>query len=185
MARDDAFSFTYPHVLDGWRSAGAALHPFSPLAGEAPDAAADAVVLPGGYPELHAGRLAATAGWKNGLCAAAARGTRIYGECGGYMALGRTLTDGEGAIHAMAGLLPVETSFAARKRTLGYRRLSHSGGLFPSRLTAHEFHYATLATAEGAPLFDAADTDGAPLGPMGTVAGSVAGSFAHVIDRVD
>ncbi|HEY9057056.1 MAG TPA: cobyrinate a,c-diamide synthase, partial [Aurantimonas sp.] len=59
VARDDAFAFAYPHLLDGWRDAGAALSFFSPLADEAPAPAADAIYLPGGYPELHAGRLAA------------------------------------------------------------------------------------------------------------------------------
>ena len=59
LARDQAFSFTYPHVLEGWREAGAEIWPFSPLADEPPDAAADAVWLPGGYPELHAGQLSA------------------------------------------------------------------------------------------------------------------------------
>ncbi|WP_420393810.1 cobyrinate a,c-diamide synthase [Acuticoccus sp.] len=181
LACDDAFAFAYAHVLDGWRAAGATLHPFSPLADEAPDAAADAVVLPGGYPELHAGRLATNARWKEGLVGAAARGARVLGECGGYMALGEALVDAQGAAHAMAGLLPVRTSFAVPRRTLGYRRLTHDGDLLPPRLRGHEFHYAT-AEREGPSLFTAADTDGAPLGPMGTRVGTVAGSFAHVID---
>lgn len=185
LARDVAFAFAYPHVLDGWRAAGASLHPFSPLAGEAPDPSADAVVLPGGYPELHAGRLAATRAWADGLAAAALRGALVYGECGGYMALGRTLTDADGTVHEMAGLLPVATSFAVRRRTLGYRRLRHAGGLFPRSLRGHEFHYATLASPEGPPLFEAEDTDRNLIGPVGTVAGTVAGSFAHVIDRAD
>ena len=67
VARDIAFAFAYRAVLDGWRVAGAEVLPFSPLADEAPDPAADAVYLPGGYPELHAGRLAANAGFLAGL----------------------------------------------------------------------------------------------------------------------
>lgn len=181
IAQDAAFGFTYAHHLAGWRAAGASVHPFSPLAGEAPDPAADAIVLPGGYPELFAGRLAAASAWRDGLARAAAAGVTVYGECGGYMALGRALVDGEGTAHAMAGLLPVTTSFAHPRRTLGYRRLAHDGTLFPPALLGHEFHYATVA-AEGPPLFRAADTDGAPLGPIGTRIGRVAGSFAHVID---
>ncbi len=185
IAADVAFTFAYPHLLEGWRRAGATLHPFSPLADEAPDGAADAVVLPGGYPELHAGALATGSRWKDGLAAAARRGALVYGECGGYMALGETLVDAEGTPHAMAGLLPVATSFAVRRRTLGYRRLAHADGLFPARLRGHEFHYATLVSngaAEGPPLFAAADADGDPVGPMGTRVGRIAGSFAHVID---
>ena len=55
LARDAAFSFVYPHVLEGWRAAGAEILPFSPLADEGPDDSADVCWLPGGYPELHAG----------------------------------------------------------------------------------------------------------------------------------
>lgn len=185
VASDAAFGFTYAHVLDGWRAAGASLHPFSPLGGEGPDVAADAVVLPGGYPELFAGALAAASGWKLGLADAARRGATIYGECGGYMALGDVLVDADGNPHAMAGLLPVTTSFAVRRRTLGYRRLTVSGASWlPAKLRGHEFRYATVERESDA-LFQAADTDGVPLGPIGSRAGSVAGSFAHVVDRED
>ncbi len=124
VARDTAFAFSYPHLLEGWRQAGAALSFFSPLADEGPAAEADAVFLPGGYPELHAGRLAAASRFPEGMQAAARRGALIYGECGGYMALGEGLVDADGIRHGMLGLLPVETSFAQRKRHLGYRRLA-------------------------------------------------------------
>ncbi|MEM8855587.1 MAG: cobyrinate a,c-diamide synthase, partial [Pseudomonadota bacterium] len=181
IAEDRAFSFAYAHLLEGWHRAGASLHPFSPLAGGAPDPAADAVFLPGGYPELHADALAARSPWRDGLQQAAARGALIYGECGGYMALGKTLTDGDGNSHAMAGLLPIHTSFATRKRRLGYRTFTHDGALFPKRLKGHEFHYATIGE-EGPALFEGADSAGTALGPMGTRLGRVAGSFAHIID---
>ncbi|ORE95249.1 cobyrinic acid a,c-diamide synthase [Stappia sp. 22II-S9-Z10] len=181
IASDQAFSFSYTHILNGWRSAGATLHPFSPLGDEAPDAAADAIVVPGGYPELHAGRLAAGTKWKAGLRAAAERGVFVFGECGGYMALGETLVDADGTAHAMAGLLPIATSFRDRHRTLGYRELTHDAGLLPPTLRGHEFHYATVKK-EGEPLFHAFDADGNALGPMGTRSGSVCGSFAHIID---
>ncbi len=121
IARDAAFSFVYPHVEAGWRAAGAVLVPFSPLADEPPPEDCDACWLPGGYPELHAGRLAGAGRFLGGLRAFAE--TRpVHGECGGYMVLGRSLIDADGVPHAMAGLLSVETSFAKRKMTLGYRR---------------------------------------------------------------
>ncbi|MBJ3777308.1 cobyrinate a,c-diamide synthase [Acuticoccus mangrovi] len=184
IARDAAFAFAYPHLLDGWHRAGASLHPFSPLAGEAPDGAADAIFLPGGYPELHAGSLAAAPLWRDGLVAAARRGAVVYGECGGYMALGERLIDADGIAHRMAGLLPVTTSFAEPRRTLGYRRFTHDGPLFPRALKGHEFHYARVVGAEGEPLFQVEDTGGDPLGPMGSRVGRVGGSFGHVIDMV-
>ena len=96
LARDVAFAFAYPATVEGWRVAGAEILPFSPLADQPPDPGADAVYLPGGYPELHAGRLAANRRFLAGLRAAAARGAFVYGECGGYMALGRTLIDRAG-----------------------------------------------------------------------------------------
>ncbi len=184
IASDDAFAFAYAHVLGGWRAAGTSLTFFSPLAGEAPAADAEAVFLPGGYPELHAPRLAAQQAWRDGLRALAAGGAVIYGECGGYMALGEVLIDREGAPHAMAGLLPVTTSFAAPRRSLGYRALTRQSdalAMLPAQLRGHEFHYASVE-AEGPPLFTASDAAGHALGPMGTVVGRVAGSFAHVID---
>src|SRR5262249_51200214 len=124
VARDDAFVFAYPPALDGWRRAGAELSFFSPLANEAPGADADAVYLPGGYPELHAGRLAAAARFHAGLRGAAHAGAVIYGECGGYMVLGEALTDEERQTHRMAGLLPLATSFAERRLQLGYRGMA-------------------------------------------------------------
>jgi cobyrinic acid a,c-diamide synthase len=183
IARDDAFAFIYPHLLADWRAVGAELAFFSPLADEAPPAGADAVFLPGGYPELHGGRLAAATAFKAGLRAAAAAGALIYGECGGYMVLGDALTDKHGITHAMTGLLPVETSIGNPKRTLGYRQLAHASPLpWPPALRGHEFHYSS-GRARGVPtLFAAADATGAILTPLGAQVGRVMGSYAHVID---
>lgn len=181
VARDIAFSFAYPHILDDWHAAGAEIIPFSPLDDDAPDPAVDAIWLPGGYPELHAGRLAAAGGFLTGLRDAVDRGCLIYGECGGYMILGTGLVDADGGRHAMAGLLALETSFEARRLHLGYRRLDGGPPPLGGALAAHEFHYATTLRADGTPLFQAADAEGADLDPMGLRAGSVMGSFAHVI----
>ncbi|WP_193176796.1 cobyrinate a,c-diamide synthase [Oricola nitratireducens] len=187
VARDAAFAFSYPHVLRGWQRQGAEISFFSPLADEAPAEDVDAVYLPGGYPELHAGKIAAAEGFLSGLRAAAGAGKPVYGECGGYMVLGEGLIDADGARHAMAGLLPVVTSYAKRKRHLGYRRLAPlAASPWALPLTAHEFHYSTLISeGEGERLFSAADARGADLGPMGLRRGSVAGSYMHVIDRAD
>ncbi len=188
LARDDAFRFAYPHALDDWRRAGAELIPFSPLAGEGPDETADAIFLPGGYPELHAGRLAANSAFLDGLRAAAARNAAIHGECGGYMVLGEGLVDADGARHAMAGLLPLETSLAERRLHLGYRsvRLLSDGplGAAGTSYRGHEFHYATTPReGPGDPLFEARDARGTSLGQVGQVRNRISGSFIHVIDR--
>ncbi|SDE06530.1 cobyrinate a,c-diamide synthase [Limimaricola pyoseonensis] len=182
LASDAAFAFAYPHLLADWRAQGAEIRPFSPLANEAvPDG--DMVMLPGGYPELHAGRLAAAEEFMKSL-RNAAQNIDVYGECGGYMLLGEGLIDADGARHPMAGLLRLETSFERRKLHLGYRHVRAEAGPFAGRWAAHEFHYATTLRAEGAPLFDARDAEGTKLPAMGLRQGRVCGSFAHLIDRV-
>lgn len=189
VAQDAAFAFTYPHIIDGWRKAGAEIHPFSPLGGHAIPTTVDAVFLPGGYPELHAATLAAAL-FLPSLRAAAKAGTKIYGECGGYMVLGRGLVDAEGQRHAMAGLLPLETSFAEKQRHLGYRQISLAGDCFLGRKTTsfrgHEFHYTKILSESGAPsLFDVQDGLGHSLPAAGLADGQVAGSFIHLIDCAD
>ncbi len=178
LARDAAFSFIYPHILAGWRDAGAEILPFSPLANEAPPASADAVWLPGGYPELHAARLAAAWRFAEGL-RAFTQTRPVHGECGGYMVLGAGLIDAAGDRHAMTGLLGHSTSFGRRKLHLGYRGAVLGDG---SRIRGHEFHYSTVAEpgddAPYATLFDAA---GMSLGPSGGQRGRVSGSFFHII----
>ena len=183
IARDAAFSFVYPHWLADWHAAGAELSFFSPLADEAPDPAADAVFLPGGYPELHGAQLAAAGDFQASLHAAAWRGALLYGECGGFMVLGRSLTDRDGTTHPMAGLLPHASRIDRPRRVLGYRRLEHASPLpFPGLLRGHEFHYSSLDPVAGTPLFRATDALGTELPPMGLREGRVMGSYAHIID---
>ena len=188
VARDEAFAFLYPHLLDGWRTEGAELTFFSPLADEAPDPAADAVYLPGGYPELHAGRLADAERFRADLHTAADRGAWIYGECGGFMALGDALVDADGASHRMAGLLPLTTRFDVRRLHLGYRLITTSVetpfGPTGVRLRGHEFHYSTVGAEGGADrLFEVEDASGTRLGAQGLRRGRVIGSYMHLIDR--
>jgi len=187
VARDNAFAFSYESVIAGWRSQGAELSFFSPLADEAPHERVDAVYLPGGYPELHAGRLAANGRFLGGLREAAARGAAVFGECGGYMVMGRGLVDDDGARHEMAGLLPLETSFSERRLHLGYRRavLQCNSPVGPrgTAFTGHEFHYATVtAEGPGQALFAVSDARGVDCGTAGVADGRVAGSFIHLID---
>jgi cobyrinic acid a,c-diamide synthase len=185
LAADAVFSFIYPHVLDGWRRAGAEVVRFSPLADEPPPEDCDSCWLPGGYPELHAGTLAAAARFRAGLARFAT--TRpVHGECGGYMVLGEGLIDAAGARHAMTGLLGHATSFAERRLHLGYREAELLAGcpIGPARarVRGHEFHYATLLSSTGdAPLAELSDGEGLPLGPSGGRRGHVTGTFFHAI----
>jgi len=149
-----------------------------------PDPAADVCWLPGGYPELHAGRIAANARFRNGLRAFAE--TRpVHGECGGYMVLGTALTDADGVRHEMTGLLGLETSFAKRRMHLGYRLAAlaapmpgHQAG---ARLRGHEFHYSTILAQPDTPLAVVHDATGAVIAETGSQRGRATGTFFHLI----
>jgi cobyrinic acid a,c-diamide synthase len=185
LARDAAFSFIYPHHLQAWRRAGSEIHPFSPLADEPPPEDCDVCWLPGGYPELHAGALAAAIRFKAGLTRFA-KTRPVHGECGGYMALGEGLEDAAGARHQMAGLLSHSTSFARRKMNLGYRRAELLApapiGAAGDVLRGHEFHYASLVDpGRDSHLVQLADAQGRDLGAAGGQRGQVTGAFFHAI----
>jgi cobyrinic acid a,c-diamide synthase len=185
VAQDHAFSFLYPHVIQGWRAAGAELRFFSPLADEAPPADTDACWLPGGYPELHGATLAAADRFRTCL-RGFARNRPVHGECGGYMVLGQAIVDADNRPHPMLGLLSHTTSFAVRRLHLGYRqaRLLQDGVLGPagSERRGHEFHYATLTDpGTDSALAILSDAAGQNLGPAGGRRGMVSGSFFHVM----
>lgn len=185
IARDEAFAFFYPHFAQTWQAAGASLHFFSPLADEPPPQGCDVVLLPGGYPELHASRLSASKTFHVAL-RKIAQHTPIYGECGGYMVLGQGLVDAHGERHAMSGLLPVETSFEARKLHLGYRQgmvAAHSPVWPGLTFRGHEFHYSQQLSAASGQAFvtGVSDATGREIGALGATAGLVTGSYLHLI----
>ena len=182
VANDAAFGFAYHHILAGWQQQGAEIRPFSPLNDEKPADDADFIFLPGGYPELHLPTLSTNRQFLAGLTKAATANIPIYGECGGYMVLGTGITDASGNRFDMAGLLDVETSFANKKRHLGYRKFTPIEPFFwAGPFLGHEFHYTNVISASGTPLFTAHDANDQPLGMAGLRNGSVAGSYLHII----
>ncbi|ATQ74159.1 cobyrinic acid a,c-diamide synthase [Massilia violaceinigra] len=174
IARDAAFAFLYPANLDTLRALGATLAFFSPLADDAVPAQADAVYLPGGYPELHGETLAAAARWRGSIRAVYAAGMPILAECGGMMALADSLADQAGKVWPMAGLLEGSVTMQARIAGLGSQGLETPHGL----LRGHTFHYSKLETGV-APM---AHTVKHPSGASGEAvyrAGSLSASYFH------
>ena len=178
IARDAAFAFTYPHWLSGTERF------FSPLNNEAIPTGTDFVFLPGGYPELHAERLAQADTFWSSLRDHHSRGRAIYGECGGYMALGQAMTV-NGQRYDMAGLLPVVTHFTdGAARTLGYRSLRAPEDFWLGpRLKGHEFHASSAECLTPPDLFHVEDSRHASLGLHGHKNGNTLGSYLHIIDR--
>lgn len=187
LALDAAFSFVYGHVMDGWRRAGAEIAPFSPLADEPPPEQCDVCWLPGGYPELHAGKLASARRFLDGL-SHFAQTRPVHGECGGYMVLGAAIEDAQGVRHAMAGLLGHATSFAKRRLHLGYRQArllaDHPLGAVGDVIRGHEFHHASIiAKGDDEPFVDVTDAQGRAVAETGSRRGRVSGTFFHAIAR--
>ena len=187
LAQDAAFTFLYPHLAAHWRQAGAEIVAFSPLAGEEPPEHCDVCWMPGGYPELHAGALAAASRCRSGMQAFAAT-KPVHGECGGFMVLGESIEDADGVEHPMLALLGHATSFARRKMNLGYRRAALLAdcplGPAGTSIRGHEFHYAQLTRpGNDLPLAELADGQGKALGAFGARRGHVSGTFFHAIAR--
>ncbi len=142
IASDQAFHFRYPEAAELLEAEGLEVRPWSPLADEPLPADCRALVLPGGYPELHGAQLARSSRSLEELRRAATGGLPIYAECGGLLLLGQELDDLAGVAQPMAGLLP----FRARRGSLslGYRQAVAQGdGLVVRRgelLQGHEFH---------------------------------------------
>lgn len=144
VARDVAFSFHYPENLELLEQAGARLQFFQPAEGEGIPPGADGLVLSGGFPELHASRLAENEGFRAGVRAMVAAGRPVYAECGGLMVLTQAIVYG-GRRWPMAGVLPGEAEMAEALR-IGYRqaRACADGWLLRRGevVRGHEFHHS-------------------------------------------
>lgn len=180
VPRDAAFCFYYPDNLELLERAGAELRFFSPLAGDGLPAGLDGLYLGGGYPELHAGRLAANGTLLRQIRAAAAGGLPVYAECGGLMLLAESI-DG----HPMAGVFPARARMLPRRKALGYRQVTLTEdcllGPAGTKVRGHEFHYSEMLMPEGvARAYRMSRRGGEELGAEGYRSGNVLGSYVHL-----
>ncbi|QGU33970.1 cobyrinate a,c-diamide synthase [Thermochromatium tepidum] len=173
VARDAAFSFLYADNLRLLEALGARLSFFSPLAD--PDVSADAIYLPGGYPELHLEALAANTGMKRALHAHVASGRPLYAECGGMLYLVEQLTDHSGQTADLVGLLPGRARMQSHLAGLGMQSLDTPFG----RLRGHSFHHSTLETPLAPVAFSQRQRDGRPGEPVYRL-GSLQASYLHL-----
>ncbi len=186
ISKDKAFAFIYPHIINSWREQGAEIIPFSPLMDESPKRDADAVWLSGGYPELYAGKIAASNNFLEGI-RKFSDSKPVHGECGGYMVMGKGIIDADGKYHEMAGILGLETSFEKRKINLGYRRakiISDAPSLGKNDIIlGHEFHYSSILSQPDPPLAEIKDANNQVVNETGSRRNNSSGTFFHIIAR--
>ena len=172
IARDAAFAFIYRGNIDLLEALGAQLSYFSPLADDTlPEA--DALWLPGGYPELHAATLAANTPMLEAIRAHHRSGRPMLAECGGLMACASTLVDLDGNEHALLDLLPGTTTMQNRLQALGLQSLQSRHGA----LRGHTYHRSSLATPLE-PLARTRKLAGTEAEPVFQV-GSLTASYFH------
>jgi cobyrinic acid a,c-diamide synthase len=174
IARDAAFSFLYPANIALLEALGARVSYFSPLANEPAPAEADAIFLPGGYPELHAATLARNTHSADSLRAHVTTQKPLVAECGGMLWLLDALTNVEGTRTPMLGLLPGEAAMQKRFAALGMQRLEGAQG----ELRGHTFHYSRMSTPLAASLMARHAQTGAP-GEALYRHGSIVATYMH------
>jgi cobyrinic acid a,c-diamide synthase len=191
VARDAAFCFYYADNLDLLAAAGAELVVFSPLADGRLPAGLAGLYFGGGYPELHARALADNRGLREAIRQASAANMPIYGECGGFMYLGREMGDTDGRLFPMTGCLPHATRMLKRLKALGYREIIQARATFlgPAGqvMRGHEFHYSALVDAPGTPRMESpggvyrmTDRAGQASATEGFCVNQTLGSYVHI-----
>lgn len=184
VARDETFCFYYEDNLDLLRHCGAEIVAFSPLRdGRLPDV--DLLYFGGGFPELFCPQLSQNAAMLDDVRAFIAAHKPVYAECGGLMYLGKDITTFSGERFATVDALPIQTSMAERRLTLGYVEVTAQRDTILCRkgetFRGHEFHYSTLTPT--APVEHAFVRTGGRMGasrpPDGFVVRNVLASYTH------
>ena len=183
VARDRAFSFYYQDSLDLLAAWGAEVVPFSPLDDSALPDGVGGVYLGGGFPELFAEELSRNDGMIRSIRSSIRKGVPVYGECGGLMYLGESLSDLDGRQFPMVGAIPVVSSMEGRRLHLGYREVEAcaAGPLLRAgeQVRGHEFHWSVLQNPPGeeSAAYRVVNQAGRPEGFR---SGSVWASYIHV-----
>jgi cobyrinic acid a,c-diamide synthase len=185
VARDPAFQFYYPDNLEALERAGARLVFWSPIADRMlPEA--DGLYIGGGYPELYGRDLAGNAPMQAAVRAFARSARPVYAECGGLMYLAESLTDLEGRVWPMVGVLPAPVMMDRDRLVIGYREvtLTTAGPLGPAGTIArgHEFHCSRLGDVPTSVtrLYAVADGRGGVPRSEGFVVSGALMSYIHL-----
>lgn len=188
VAADKAFCFYYQDNLDLMAARGAEIVPFSPISDPALPDGLDGLYFGGGYPELFADKLAENDTMRRRILENSTSGMPIYGECGGFMYLGREIRDTDGHRYPMTGCFPFAARMFPRLRSLGYREIVLTSdtliGPAGTTLRGHEFHYSALDETpekeEWQTVYAVSDRLGQPKTREGYQVRRTLGSYVHL-----
>lgn len=186
VARDAAFCFYYADNLELLEAAGAQLVYFSPISDAHLPKGLAGLYFGGGYPELHARALADNRSLRQEILQMSHMSMPVYGECGGFMYLGREMADIDGNCFPMTGCLPVTTRMLGRLKSLGYREVIQDQAtvLGPAGqvMRGHEFHYSAISDGfiDGAGVYRMTDRIGVQQATEGLLAHQTLGSYVHL-----
>lgn len=184
IAEDDAFHFYYEENLRLLREAGFELVGFRPTVDPGLPAGVDAVYIGGGYPESFAAELQSNDSLGAELRTRAVAGMPVYGECGGFVYLGRSLIGLDGVRYRMSGVLPIDFTMDPEHLAIAYvglsTRVDSPLGPAGTSLRGQEFHQSRIVGGDaGCDLYDVTTSDRRGY-REGRLFGSVAGSYAHL-----
>jgi cobyrinic acid a,c-diamide synthase len=173
VAGGAAFTFCYTETMELLAAAGADVVTVDPLRDEALPDGTGALVLGGGFPEVHAGDLSANEPLRADVARLARCGAPVVAECAGLLYLAREL-DGS----PMCGVLDATARMTPRL-TLGYRDAVAAGSSVLTQagtaVRGHEFHRTTVVP--GNPAAPAWAFSGRK---EGFVQGGVHASYLHL-----
>ncbi|MCP4023473.1 MAG: cobyrinate a,c-diamide synthase [Desulfobacteraceae bacterium] len=189
VARDKAFCFYYQDNLESLEKFGACIVPFSPLKDPKLPENTSGIYLGGGYPELFAEELSLNRSLLNQIKKGSDSGMPIYGECGGFMYLCKTLADSNLLkSFQMTSCFDFSVQMSSNLRSLGYREISLKKDTLLGKkgdiLRGHEFHYSSLENT-GAEyciedVYQVSSRSGQDLSLKGYQTNNTLGSYLHV-----
>jgi cobyrinic acid a,c-diamide synthase len=184
VARDQAFCFYYPENLEMLEESGSEIVRFSLLNDIGFPENIDGIYLGGGYPELHAAVISENVRLKNQILEKCREGMPIYGECGGFMVLCKTLVDLDGNAYPMIGCFDFTCRMTSSLKALGYREMTLMRktilGEAGVTVRGHEFHYSQLDSHELETVYQTHDLSGSPRNVKGFQVNRCLGSYLHL-----
>lgn len=185
LAHDAAFGFYYQDNLDLLRAWGGELVPISPLHDRTLPADLHALYIGGGFPELHARRLAANRSFRQQIAEAAGDGMPVYAECGGLMYLAEDLYDLAGERYPMVGAVPGTSVMQRSLVRMGYVTATtvRDSILAQAGVTVrgHEFHYSSMVPPNSShAAYRVTDADGRFEGIVGGPRENILASYLHL-----